>query len=126
MRLTRNEHHRKPRAPIRDISDWLVNAVVSDLSPKERRVNGGLFRFKLYKSPCRPGLGGASIHQEIVNFSLGEEEAPNSNKYTPTIKESASAEVFEQEWRLVLHCTGIQRHLDDLFSGGKGIVAVRS
>jgi hypothetical protein len=30
MRLTRNEHHRKLRAPIRDVSDWLVNADVSD------------------------------------------------------------------------------------------------
>jgi hypothetical protein len=29
-RLTRNEHHRKLRAPARDISDWLVNADVSD------------------------------------------------------------------------------------------------
>jgi hypothetical protein len=29
MRLTRNEHHRKLRVPIRDISDWLVNADVS-------------------------------------------------------------------------------------------------
>jgi hypothetical protein len=26
MRLTRNEHHRKLRALIRDISDWLANA----------------------------------------------------------------------------------------------------
>jgi len=26
MHLTRNEYHRKLRAPIRDISDWLVNA----------------------------------------------------------------------------------------------------
>src|ERR1700735_2333097 len=30
MRLTLNEHHRKLRAPIRDISDWLVNADASD------------------------------------------------------------------------------------------------
>jgi len=30
MRLTRNEHHRKLRALIRDISDWLVNADVSE------------------------------------------------------------------------------------------------
>src|SRR5580692_6333606 len=30
MRLTLNEHHRKLRAPIRDISDWLVNANASD------------------------------------------------------------------------------------------------
>src|SRR5271156_1807347 len=30
MRLTRNEHHRKLRVRIRDISDWLVNADVSD------------------------------------------------------------------------------------------------
>jgi hypothetical protein len=30
MRLTRKGHHRKLRAPIRDISDWLVNADVSD------------------------------------------------------------------------------------------------
>ena len=29
MRLTRNEHHRKLRAPIGDISDWLINANVS-------------------------------------------------------------------------------------------------
>src|SRR2546430_2247231 len=34
MRLTRNEYHRKLRAPIGDISDWFVNADVSDfLSP---------------------------------------------------------------------------------------------
>jgi hypothetical protein len=33
MRLTRNEHHRKLRVPIRDISDWLVNADVSDFCP---------------------------------------------------------------------------------------------
>src|SRR5438874_456670 len=32
MRLTRNKHHRKLRAPIRDISDWLVNADVSDVA----------------------------------------------------------------------------------------------
>jgi hypothetical protein len=25
IRLTRNRHHRKLRAPIRDISDWLVS-----------------------------------------------------------------------------------------------------
>jgi hypothetical protein len=30
MRLTRNKYHRKLRVPIRDISDWLVNADVSD------------------------------------------------------------------------------------------------
>jgi hypothetical protein len=30
MRFTRNEYHRKLRAPIRDISYWLVNADVSD------------------------------------------------------------------------------------------------
>jgi hypothetical protein len=32
MCLTRNEHHRKLRAPIGDISDWLMNADVSGLS----------------------------------------------------------------------------------------------
>src|SRR5207248_878028 len=40
-------------------------------------------------------------------------------------KESASAEVFEQEWRLVLHCTSIQQHLSDLFSGGF-VVTIKS
>jgi hypothetical protein len=35
MRLTRNEHHRKLRAPIRDISYWLVNADVSDFCRPE-------------------------------------------------------------------------------------------
>jgi hypothetical protein len=30
MRLTRNDHHRKLRAPIDNISDWPVNADVSD------------------------------------------------------------------------------------------------
>ena len=30
MRLTRKEHHRKLRVLIRDNSDWLVNADVSD------------------------------------------------------------------------------------------------
>src|SRR5271170_28008 len=30
MRLTRNDHHRKLRAPIDDISDWLANAGVPD------------------------------------------------------------------------------------------------
>jgi len=30
MRLTRNEHHRKLRALIRDISDWFVHADASD------------------------------------------------------------------------------------------------
>ena len=29
MRLIRNEHYRKLRAPISDISDWLINADVS-------------------------------------------------------------------------------------------------
>jgi hypothetical protein len=32
MRLTRNEHHRKLRAPIHDTSYWLVNADVSDFA----------------------------------------------------------------------------------------------
>jgi hypothetical protein len=32
MRLTRNEHHRKLRAPIDDISDWLANAGVPDFA----------------------------------------------------------------------------------------------
>ena len=32
MRLTRNDHHRKLRVPIRDNSDWLVNADVSDFA----------------------------------------------------------------------------------------------
>jgi hypothetical protein len=32
MRLTRNEHHRKLRAPIGDISDWLMNADVSEFA----------------------------------------------------------------------------------------------
>jgi hypothetical protein len=32
MHLTRNEHHRKLRAPIRDTSDWFVNADASDFA----------------------------------------------------------------------------------------------
>jgi hypothetical protein len=38
MRLTRKGHHRKLRAPIRDISDWLVDAGVSDFCPPPYRV----------------------------------------------------------------------------------------
>jgi len=37
MRLTLDEHHRKVRVSICDISDWLVNADVSDLSHHPRR-----------------------------------------------------------------------------------------
>ena len=33
MRLTRDEHHKNLRAPIRDISYWFVNADVSALPP---------------------------------------------------------------------------------------------
>jgi hypothetical protein len=44
MRLTRNEHHRKLRVPIRNISDWLVNADVSN------------FHHHILCSECYPDL----------------------------------------------------------------------
>jgi hypothetical protein len=52
-----------------------------------------------------------------VNFSLEKRKRQIPTNTHRRIKESASAEVFEQEWRLVLHCTSIQQHLGDLFSG---------
>jgi hypothetical protein len=58
---------------------------------------------------------GVNAQQEIVNFSLKRKRQIPTNTHR-RIKESASAEVFEQEWRLVLHCTSIQQHLGDLFS----------
>jgi hypothetical protein len=40
MRLTRNEHHRKLRAPIGDISDWLMNADVSGFATPAMLASG--------------------------------------------------------------------------------------
>jgi hypothetical protein len=40
MRLTRNEHHRKLRAPIGDIFDWLMNADVSEFATPAMLVSG--------------------------------------------------------------------------------------
>ena len=67
---------------------------------------------------------GVNTHQEIVNFSLEKRkrQIPNAHR---RIKESASVEVFEQAWRLVLHCTSIQQHLSNLFSSGI-VVKVKS
>jgi hypothetical protein len=38
MRLTRNEHYRKLRAPINDIFDWLMNTDVSYFEEVETTI----------------------------------------------------------------------------------------
>jgi hypothetical protein len=61
---------------------------------------------------------GVNAQQGIVNFSLEKRKRQIPTNTHRRIKESASAEVFGQEWRSVLHRTSIQQHLGGLFSGG--------
>jgi hypothetical protein len=65
MRLTRNEHHRKVRAPLGDISDSLVNTDVSGFCHEYTSVLGLEDGFTLVPptTPCRlPPLPAASFN----------------------------------------------------------------
>ena len=53
MHLTQNEYHKKLRAPISDISDWLMNADVSGFATPFAMLTSGLHQCTPYPSPRR-------------------------------------------------------------------------
>jgi hypothetical protein len=73
MRLTRNEHHRKLRAPIRDISYWLVNADVSDFCPPP---GGGAYLGSEYSSTLRTSTITAASHDYLLPLTTTSCQPP--------------------------------------------------
>ena len=88
MRLTRNEHHRKLRAPIRDISYWLVNADVFRFLPPSLPCLGSEDSSTLRPSylRCFPRLPAAShdyLLPPTTTCSLPRLPAPSHDYLLP-------------------------------------------